>query len=215
MCRVKRALTPYQNKHNSVRDTGEKGIKNHVILTWKLPRKSFSTTHLPFLLPNPKILKAFLKAFSTKMKPTKCPANEKPWGNKSETRGEERKRKVKVKIAVSLLNPKTILKFCFLRMPELCKLIFCIWIKIPRCVRPANGFLVSFSSLKHDSDQKTTRLTSKRVFGKISRGERVKNKRMEDTSYLILLTTKGKNVLAFWSLLTTHYFDTLIIQHFI
>ena len=44
-------------------------------------------------------------------------------GKKNEKRGEERKRKVKVKTTVSLLNPKTIWKFCFLRMPELCKLI--------------------------------------------------------------------------------------------
>ena len=43
------------------------------------------------------------------MKPTKCPAREKKKrGNKSEKRGEERKRKVKVKTAVSLLNPKTV-----------------------------------------------------------------------------------------------------------
>ena len=38
---------------------------------------------------------------------------------KSEKRGEERKGKVKVKTAVSLLNLKTMSKFCFLRMPEL------------------------------------------------------------------------------------------------
>ena len=43
------------------------------------------------------------------MKPTKCPAGEKKWGKKSEIRGEERSQseKVKVKTAVSLLNPKT------------------------------------------------------------------------------------------------------------
>ena len=39
------------------------------------------------------------------MKPTKCPAREKKWGKKSEKRREGRKRKVKVKTAVSLLNP--------------------------------------------------------------------------------------------------------------
>ena len=65
---------------------------------------------------------------------------------------------------MSLLNPKTLSKFCFLRMPELRKLIFCIWIRRPRSVRPVNRFVVSFSSLQHDSDQKTTRLASKRVF---------------------------------------------------
>ena len=35
---------------------------------------------------------------------------------------EERKRKVKVKAAVSLLNPKAISKCCFLHMSELRKL---------------------------------------------------------------------------------------------
>ena len=49
------------------------------------------------------------------MKPTKCPAREKKWGKKSEKRGKDRKRKVKVKTAESLLNPK---KFCFLPTPE-------------------------------------------------------------------------------------------------
>ena len=66
---------------------------------------------------------------------------------KSEKRREERKRKVKVKTAVSLLNPKTMSKFCFLRTPELRKLIFCIWIRRPPSVRPVNRFVVSFSSL--------------------------------------------------------------------
>ena len=81
-----------------------------------------------------------LKTLPTKMKPTKCSASEKKkWGKKSEKRGEERKRKVKVKTAVS--------KFCFLRMPELRKLIFCIWIRRPRSVRPVNRCVVSFSSL--------------------------------------------------------------------
>jgi len=43
------------------------------------------------------------------MKSTKCPAKEKKEARKAEKRGEERKRKVKVKTAVSLLNPKTLL----------------------------------------------------------------------------------------------------------
>ena len=50
---------------------------------------------------------------------------------------------MKVKTAVSLLNPKTMSKFCFLRMPELRKLIFCIWIKRQPSVRPVNQFVVS------------------------------------------------------------------------
>ena len=57
--------------------TPEKKAENHVTLTWKLPWKSCSTTRLPFLSSNPKILKAFLKTFPTKMKPTKCSTKEK------------------------------------------------------------------------------------------------------------------------------------------
>ena len=74
------------------------------------------------------------------MKPTQCPAREKNEPKKSEKRGEERKREVKVNIAVSPLNPK-ISKFCCLRMPKLHKLAPCIWIGRPRSVRPVNGFV--------------------------------------------------------------------------
>ena len=143
---MKGSFKANQNEHNSVKDTGKKG-KKPCNIDLKIPWKTCSTAHLPFLSPNPKILKAFLKTLPTKMKPTKCPAREKKWGKKSEKRREERKRKVKVKTAVSLLNPKTISKFCFLRMPELRKLIFCIWIRRPRSVRPVNRFVVSFISL--------------------------------------------------------------------
>ena len=68
----------------------EKKAKNHVTLTRKFPWKSCSTTHLPFLSSNSKILKAFLKTFPSKMKPTKCLAKVKKWGKKREKRGEER-----------------------------------------------------------------------------------------------------------------------------
>ena len=128
--------------------TPEKEGKNHVTLTWKSPWKSCSIAHLPFLSPNPKILKAFLKSIPTKMKPTKCPTRDKKKrGKKSEKRGEQRKRKVKFKTVVSLLNPKPISKFCFLCMPKLRKLIFCIWNRRPWSVWPVNGFVVGFSSL--------------------------------------------------------------------
>ena len=42
---------------------------------------------------------------------------------------------------------KTVSNLCFLCMPELHKLKFCIWIKMLQSVRPLNGFMVSFSSL--------------------------------------------------------------------
>ena len=67
--------------------TLEKKDKNHVTLTWKSPWKSCSIAHLPFLSPNPKILKAFLKILPAKMKPAKCPAREK------KMRQEKRKKK--------------------------------------------------------------------------------------------------------------------------
>ena len=83
----------------------------------------------PFLSSNPKILKAFLKTFPTKVKPTKCPAREKK--NEARKAKKEEREKAKNKTAVSLLNPKTLLKFCFLRMPKFHKLIFCIWMRRP------------------------------------------------------------------------------------
>ena len=80
---------------------------------------------------------------------------------KSEKRREERKRKVKVKTA-----------FCFLCMPELRKLIFCIWIRRPRSVRPVNQFVVSFSSTV---TRKPLDKLQNTFFGKISRSEWVKS----------------------------------------
>ena len=83
------------------------------------------------------ILKAFLKTIPTKMKPTKCPAREKKMRQeKQKNKGGE---KAKSKSQDS--------KFCFLRMPELRKLIVCIWIRRPQSVRPANRFVVSFRSV--------------------------------------------------------------------
>ena len=106
--------------------TPEREAKHHVSLTWK----SCSVAHLPFLSLNPKIVKAFLKTLPAETKPTKCPAREK------KMRQEKRKKRGGEKA-----------KFCFLRMPELRKLIFCIWIRRPWRVRPVNRFVVSCSSL--------------------------------------------------------------------
>ena len=124
----------------------EKGAKNHVTLTWKSPWKSCSIAHLPFLSPNPKILKAFLKNIPTKMKPTKCPARGKKMRqDKRKKRGGE-KAKSKSQDCCVTFKPKNS-KFCFLRIPELRKLIFCIWIRKPWNVRSVNRSVVSFSSL--------------------------------------------------------------------
>ena len=69
-----------------------------------------TTTHPLFLPSNPTILKAFpQKMFPTKMKPCKCSASDKKinkQGKESERRGNQRKQRVKVKTAVSLLTQK-------------------------------------------------------------------------------------------------------------
>ena len=128
---MKRSFKPYQNKHNSVKNTGE-NAKKPCNIDLKISMKILLYyTHLPFLSSNPKILKGLSKTFHTKMKPinTHIAAKERKWGK--ESKKGERKRKVTVKTAVSLLNPKSLSKFCFLHMLELCKLIFCIWIGRP------------------------------------------------------------------------------------
>ena len=78
------------------------------------------------------------------MKLSKCPAKKKE-ARKVE-KWEKRKQKVKVKTAVSNLNQTMISQFCFLYMPELRKLISCIWIRRLRSVQPVNDFVASFNS---------------------------------------------------------------------
>ena len=69
--------------------------KTHVTLTWKFPWKSCSSRHLPFLSSNSKILNAFLKTFSTKIKPTKCRAKEKNEARKAKKEGRSEKAESK------------------------------------------------------------------------------------------------------------------------
>ena len=71
---MKRSFKPQNNEYDSVKDA-EKKANNHITLTQKFSLKSCSSTHLPFLSSNPKILKAFPKTVPTKMKPIKCLAN--------------------------------------------------------------------------------------------------------------------------------------------
>ena len=74
------------------------------------------------------------------------------------------KEKVKTAICVTFSLKNTILKFCCLCMPQLCKLIFCIWIRRLHSKQPVNGFVIHFSALKPDSDQKTAQLASIQFF---------------------------------------------------
>ena len=114
--------------------------------------KFCSITQLLFLSSNPKILKAFLKTFPTKRRLTECPAGEKKISQEKWKKRGGKKAKSKSQTAVSLLNLKTISKFCFLHMPELHNLIFCIWTRRRRSVWPVNSFVW------HDRDQNTTQL---------------------------------------------------------
>ena len=141
--------------------TWEKKAKNHVTLTWKFPCKSCSITHLPFLLYNPKVVKAFLKTFPTKMKPTKCPAKE-----KQKKRGGEKTKSKSQDYYVTFNLTWKLTRNC-----AFCTCIFCIWIRRPRSLRPVNGFKVSFSILKHKSEQKIVWLHSKRVFRQNFQGQ--------------------------------------------
>ena len=70
-----------------------KKAKNHVTLIWKFPWKSCSTTYLPLLSSNPKILKAFLKLFLTKWNPLNAQQRKKKWGKKIKRGGEKAKSK--------------------------------------------------------------------------------------------------------------------------
>ena len=66
---MRRFFKPYPNESDSVKEAGEKG-KKPVTLTWKFPRKSCPTSHLPVLSSNSQILKAFPKTLATEIKPT-------------------------------------------------------------------------------------------------------------------------------------------------
>ena len=104
---------------------------------------------------------------------------------KSKGRGVERKRREKVKTAVSLVNPKTISKFCFLRMCKIHELMN--WTKGSqlslrpletrlglRSTLPSLGFAVNFLFL----NQKMARLASKPDFRRNSQGRMGQARRM-------------------------------------
>ena len=149
-CAEWRDLSNYTRMNTIQSRIVEKKVENLVTLTWKLSWKSFSTSHLPFLSSNPKILKALPKTFPTKMKSNKCPAKEKKWGKKKRKKRGGEKAKSKSQDCCVACKPKNyvIIIFCFLRMPKPPKLILiCIWIRRPCSVWPVNCFLVSLSSL--------------------------------------------------------------------
>ena len=80
------------------------------------------------------------------MKLSKYPAKKKEKEARKVQKWERRKQKVKANTAVSHLNQTMISQFCFLYMPELRKLISCIWIRRLRSVQPVNDFVARFNS---------------------------------------------------------------------
>ena len=92
-------------------------------------KKSCFTNHLPFLLSVRKILRAFPNTFPTKMKPTKCPARKTIIRQENQKKRRGKKAKRKSEDCCVTFKPE---KFCFLRVPELCKLIFLMCIRRPR-----------------------------------------------------------------------------------
>ena len=128
--------------------TPEEKAKNHVTLSRKLPWKSCSTTHLPFLSPNPKILKAFLKTFPIKIKPTKCPAKEKKWGEKAKSKSQDCYVTFKLEILLSAHARTSHADILQLDQKAA---------KCTTCKQHCGKF-------QHDSDQKTSQQTLKGVF---------------------------------------------------
>ena len=118
-----------------------------------------------------KISSCLLETFFSETSSTKYSARE---GEKErEGGGEERKEKEKVKTAVSLLSPKTISKFCFLRMPEFGKVIFFIWIRILRRSTISKRFVLTFklSIARQRLGNCATSFKTPRFLGKIDRGK--------------------------------------------
>ena len=126
-------------------------------------------------------MKVIPKSFPSETKARKAQKADK----KSKGRGVERKRREKVKTAVSLLNPKTLSKFCFLRMCKIHELMN--WTKGSqlslrpletrlglRSTLPSLGFAVNFLFL----NQKMARLASKPDFRRNSQGRMGQARRM-------------------------------------
>ena len=87
---------------------------------------------------------------------------------------EERKRKINVKTAVSLLNLKTSLKFCFLSMIKCWKLILCIWNR--RLCEVLNSQTAFWLIVAKQWPENSLISFKKIIFCKISRSKWAKNK---------------------------------------
>ena len=112
-------------------------------------KKHVNLVPKPTYLSNPKTLKAFPETFPTKMKPTKRPWQKKKKKMRQEKRKKKNGRRESEKKKWRLpCHFWTLSKFCFLRMLE-------------PSLRSVNGFVVRFSSLSPDGDQKTAQTNFK------------------------------------------------------
>ena len=139
-CEGRRDLSDYTRMSTIQSRKLEKRPKKPCNTDLKISMKSLLHYPPTFLSTDSKMMKGFSETLPTKIKPTKCPAS---W-KKNEARKakiEGRRESEKWKSKVSKMS-----KFCFLRMPELCKRLFCTWLKRPRSVQPLNGFVGRFSS---------------------------------------------------------------------
>ena len=143
LCRVKRSFKPYQNEHNSVKDTRERS-KKPCDTDLKISMKILFHCSLS---PNPKILKAFLKTLPTKTKPTKCPAREKKMRQEKRKKKGGEKAESKSQDCCVTFKPKNYRKILLSAHAQTSQTHICIWIRRPRSVRPVNRFVVSFGSL--------------------------------------------------------------------
>ena len=160
---MKISFKPYQNEHNSVMDTGERGKKTCNI-DWKISMKILFH-YPPTISSNPKILhvKAFLKTFPTKMKPTKCPAREKKMRQQKQKKRGGEKVKSKSQDCCVTFKLKNYLKILLSAHAWTSKAnIVHLDQKAAKCMTCKQLFMAQ------RSDQKTTRIASKQVFSKIS-----------------------------------------------
>ena len=120
LCRVKRSFKPYQNEHNSVKDTGERS-KKPCDIDLKISMKILFHYSLTFpFTPNPKMLKVFLKTLPTKTKPTECPARGKKMRQKKrKKRGGEKAKSISQDCCVTF-KPKNYISrnFAFCTCPN-------------------------------------------------------------------------------------------------
>ena len=163
---MERSFKPYQNEHK-IFSHGHQRKRQKTTIDLKISMKMLRLILI-------KILKASLKTFPTKMKPIKCPAKEeKMRQEKWKKRGGEKVKSKRQHCCVTFKH-KNYLKIWLSVQAQTSQANI---LHLAQRVQPVNSFVVSFSSLWHDSDQKTAQLwLQNTVFNKISRGKKILRK---------------------------------------